>query len=397
MADDFYQLLDVPRTATDDEVKKAYRKLARKYHPDVNPGNKQAEEKFKQISAAFEVLSDPKKRRLYDEFGEDALKMGFDETKANAYRQYRQAAARGRAPGGGAGTPFGGFEGVDFGGGGMEDILRDIFGGGAAGSPFDFGGGGFGGGVRQTGPTRGEDLSARVQLTLAEAVHGTERALAVTRPTRCQRCSGRGESGEPTVCGGCKGSGRARQGVNGRVRMSSTCPTCGGSGRSAPPCPVCGGDGVEEQTARLTVKIPAGVNTGSQVRLAGQGAAGTRGGPSGDLYIETEVAEHPQVRRDGDDLSMDLPITVPEAALGAEVKVPTFDGDVMVRIPAGSQSGRKLRLKGKGMPNLKGGGRGDLYLVLKVMVPDSTSPDLRAVMEKLKGAYAGDVRAEVRL
>jgi molecular chaperone DnaJ len=397
MADDFYQLLGVSRTATDDEIKKAYRKLARKYHPDVNPGNKQAEEKFKQISAAFETLSDAKKRKLYDEFGEDAIKLGFDEAKAHAYRQYRQA-SQARASGG---APFGGgggFEGADFGGmGGMEDILRDIFGGGggAAGSPFDFGGG-FGGATRQSGPAKGEDLSARVQLSLSEAVHGTERALAVTRPGRCQRCAGKGQVGEPTLCPTCKGSGRGR-GTNGRIRMSSACPTCAGTGRAAPPCGACEGDGVVDETARLTVKIPAGVHTGSQVRLAGQGAAGERGGPAGDLYIETEVADHPQVRRDGDDLYMDLPVTVPEAALGAEVKVPTFDGEVTVRIPPGSQSSRKLRLKGKGVPNLKGGPRGDLYLVLKVMVPETTNPDLRAAIEKLKGAYSSDVRAEVRL
>lgn len=393
MAEDLYQVLGVSRTASDEEIKKAYRKLARKYHPDVNAGNKSAEDQFKRVSAAYEVLGDAKKRKLYDEFGEDAVKLGFDEKKAEQYRAYRQQAASG---GGRGGMPFdfGSTEGVD-----MSDILREIFGQATGGGGGGFGGfGGFGGGrtTRPSGPTEGEDLTTRVQLTLNEAVLGTERSLAIQRPGKCKKCDGQGVRGKPTTCPTCNGSGRARQG-RGPFSFSGACPTCNGTGKSAPPCDACAGTGVVEETQRLTVKIPAGVHTGSQVRLAGQGGAGERGGPPGDLYIQTEVVPHPLVTREGDDLVMDLPITVPEAMLGAQVRVPTFDGDVTVTVPAASQSGRKLRLKGKGVPNLKGGPRGDLYLVLKVMVPEGKGPEVEQAAEKLKSAYRHDVRAEVRL
>ncbi|MBF5041056.1 J domain-containing protein [Aggregicoccus sp. 17bor-14] len=343
MAEDFYQVLGVARSASDEEVKKAYRRLARKHHPDVNPGNKAAEEKFKQLGAAFEVLGDPKKRKLYDEFGDDAAKIGFDEKKAEQYRAYRAAAS---APGGGGysrgGIPFDmGGEGVDIG-----DLFGELFGRAAAG-----GGGGGGAGFdpgelfgragrrRPAGPVPGEDLSARVGLSFAEALQGTERTLNVRRPGR----------------------------------------------------------GGAEETKQLTVKIPAGVQTGSKVRLAGQGGPGERGGPAGDLYIETEVAEHPLVRREGDDLHMDLPITVREALLGAEVRVPTFQGDVTVRVPPGSQSGKKMRLRGRGAPSLRGGAAGDLYLRLEVRVPEEADDAARAAAEALERAYRGDVRAQLKL
>ena len=395
MAEDFYQLLGVAKTASDDEIKKAYRKLARKYHPDVNPGNKQAEEKFKQISSAFEVLSDEKKRKLYDEFGEDAIKLGFDEKKAQAFRMYRQQAQAGGGAGSGGGRTNFNF---DFGGDvDINDILRDIFGGAAAGGGSPFGGGGFGGArARAPAPTRGEDLTTRVQISLKEAVQGTERALSVSRPSRCQRCNGKGTAGPPIPCTVCKGTGQVQVG-RGNLRMSGRCNACGGTGGVAPTCPECGGEGVVEEATRLTVKIPPGVHTGSQVRLTGQGAAGEQGGPAGDLFIETEVLDQPSIERDGDDLYMDLPVPVPEAALGAEVRVPTFDGEVTLSVPKNSQSGRKLRLKGRGVPKLKGGGRGDLYLVLKVMVPETTTAEARAAVETLKNAYPTDVRAEIRV
>ncbi|WP_426730959.1 DnaJ C-terminal domain-containing protein [Myxococcus faecalis] len=331
MADDYYQILGVERTASEEAIKKAFRKLARQHHPDVNPGNKSAEEKFKQINSAFEVLSDPKKRKLYDEFGEDAEKIGFDEKKAEAYRQYRAQASRG----GVGGIPYGG-EDFDLG-----DLFNDLFGGRRGG------GGGFNdpfGRVRgrgPMGPERGEDLNAQVRLTLAEAVNGTERPLSVSRAS---------------------------------------------PDRSTP-----------DERVRLTVKIPAGVQTGSKVRLAGQGATGARGGPPGDLYIETEVMEHPLVRREGDDLHMDVPVTVPEAMLGAEVRVPTFQGELTVKVPPGSQSGRQMRLKGRGVPSLKGGSPGDLYLRLQVKVPDTDTPETRAAAETLAKAYRDDVRRELTL
>jgi molecular chaperone DnaJ len=395
MAEDLYKLLDVPRGASDADLKKAYRKLARKYHPDVNPNDKAAEEKFKKVSAAFEILSDSKKRKLYDEFGEDAAKFGFDEKKADAYRQYRAAAASG----GGRGVPFdfGGGEGVDLG-----DLFGELFGrsrGGGGGGGFDIGdlfGRAAGGRPGPQGPSRGEDLTTQAHLSLREAVLGTERTLNVTRPGRCQRCKGSGTSGPPGVCPTCNGSGRTRS-ARGPLRMAGACPTCQGTGRAAPPCPECNGTGVAEETQNITVKIPAGVQTGSRIRVAGQGAAGMRGGPAGDLFLEAVVDPHPTVQREGDDLTMELPVTVSEAMLGAKVKVPTFDGEGTVTIPEGSQSGRKLRLRGQGVPSLKGKGRGDFYLVLKVVVPESSAAEVKKAAQTLEKAYGRDVRAEVTL
>ncbi|RKG65516.1 J domain-containing protein, partial [Corallococcus exercitus] len=271
MADDYYQILGVPRTASADELKKAFRKLARQHHPDVNPGDKGAEEKFKRINTAFEVLGDPKKRALYDEFGEDAEKIGFDEKKAAAYRQYRAAQAAGGS--GGGGIPFS-TEGVDLG-----DLFNDIFGragaGGGGAGGFDindlFGRGR--GGSRSTAAERGDDLTTRVQVSLAEAVTGTERTLSLQRPGRCSKCHGEGNTGKLVTCPTCNGTGRARRG-GAMFGGSGVCPTCRGSGKAPEPCPQCGGSGIKEETTRLTVKIPAGVVTGSKVRLAGQGAAG---------------------------------------------------------------------------------------------------------------------------
>lgn len=391
MADDYYQILEVPRTASAEDIKKSFRKLARKHHPDVNPGNKAAEERFKQLNTAFEVLGDAKKRKLYDEFGEDAAKMGFDEKKAEAYRAYRSARAGG---GGGGGMPFpGGGGGVDF---DLGDILGDLFGraGGAGGAGFDVNEM-FGRRASARGPERGEDLNAQVTVSLAEAITGTERQLSFQRPGRCQRCNGRGESGASGTCPTCKGTGRTRRGAG--MPFAGACPTCNGTGRASEPCPQCEGTGVTEESTRLTVKIPPGVQTGSKVRVAGQGAVGERGGPPGDLYLETEVAEHPLVRREGDDLYMDFPVTVTEAILGAEVKVPTFQGEVTLKVPAGSQSGRKMRLKGRGAPSLKGGTPGDMYLVLQVKVPESASAEVKTAAEVLARAYSGDVRQELKL
>jgi molecular chaperone DnaJ len=389
MADDYYQILGVSRTASADEIKKAFRKLARQYHPDVNPGNKGAEEKFKQLNAAFEVLSDDKKRKLYDEFGEEAAKIGFDEKKAAQYRAYKAAQSAG------GGMPFGGAGG----GGGVDFDLGDLF------EIFNRSGGGqdvsdmFGraAGGRPAGPAAGEDITATLTLSFNEALTGTERPISLQRPGRCQRCQGSGEVGTPTTCATCGGTGKVRRsGVLG-MSSSGTCPTCRGTGRTAPPCPSCHGSGAVEETTRLTVKIPAGVHTGSKVRLAGQGAAGSRAGPPGDLYIETIVADHPLVRREGDDLYMDLPVTVTEAMLGAEVRVPTFQGEVTVKVPEGSQSGRRMRLRGRGAPALKGGPAGDLYLTLQVKVPEHPSQEARKAAEALAQAYQTDVRGTLQL
>ncbi|MFL5358765.1 molecular chaperone DnaJ [Archangium sp.] len=388
MADDYYQILGVSRTASADEIKKAFRKLARKYHPDVNPGDKSAEEKFKQLNAAFEVLSDERKRKLYDEFGDEAAQFGFDEKKAQQYRAYKAArAAGGGRPSGGVGPD------IDLG-----DLFGEIFNRGGAGG-VDMGEMfGRAAGGRAAGPTAGEDITATLSLSFNEALTGVERTLSLPRPGRCQRCQGAGQVGTPSTCATCGGTGKVRRagGILG-MAASGTCPTCRGTGRAAPPCPSCQGSGVVEETARLTVKLPAGVHTGSKVRLSGQGAAGSRGGPPGDLYIETIVAEHPLVRREGDDLYLDLPVTVSEAMLGAEVRVPTFQGEVTVKVPPGSQSGRRMRLKGRGAPSLKGGPSGDLYLTLQVKVPEHLSSEARQAAEALSRAYQSDVRGSLQL
>ena len=318
MADDYYQRLGVARQASDDEIKKAYRKLAKKHHPDVNPGSKAAEEKFKSIGAAFEVLGDPKKRKLYDEFGDEAEKLGWDEAKAAQYRAYRSQGSR---PGRGVPQGFGDFEVAGDGGTGggfdFESIFGQVFGNQARG--------------RKRGPLAGGDLASSMQVSLDEAVKGSERAFQ----------------------------------VNGK---------------------------------RLTVKVPAGVSTGSKIRLQGQGEPGERGGPSGDLFLEIEVLPHPLVRREGDDLYLDLPVTVREAMYGAEVKVPTFSGSGTIAIKPGTQSGLKIRLKGKGVPSLTAGGAaGDLYLVVQVKVPGSTADNVKKAVDELELAYPTDVRAGLKL
>ncbi|MFN0062209.1 MAG: DnaJ C-terminal domain-containing protein [Myxococcaceae bacterium] len=388
---DYYQVLGVERSANAAEIKRAYRNLAKKHHPDVNPGNKSSEEKFKQVTQAFEVLSDAKKRKLYDEFGEDASKIGFDESKAAAYRAYQAQASGGDGPGGFPGSSGGGFEGVDLG-----ELFGELFGRnrrGAAGvDPESF----FPGGETEPAPRRGEDLHTRIRLSLRDVVLGTERHLTVSRWGRCQQCKATGTAGPLTQCSTCHGSGRSRQG-RGPLSFMGACPKCQGSGRSAKPCPTCDGAGRVEEQANVTAKVPPGVQTGSKVRLAGQGAAGLQGAPPGDLFLEVEVEPHAFLRREGDDLFLPLPITVPEAIEGGEVRVPTFSGEVVLTIPPGSQSGRKLRLRGQGVPRLRGGERGDLYVELLVVVPEPTTPEVKRAVEALRTAYPGDVRGKIQI
>jgi curved DNA-binding protein len=318
---DLYEILGVSRTATAEELKRAYRKLAKKYHPDVNPGNKASEEKFKEVTAAFEVLSDEKRRKLYDEFGPDALRTGFDEKRAAEYRRWRSHGAQA----GGGGTPFdfGDFTTVDVGGYGAFDfgsIFGDLFGGGARGGRARRGAG---------FPAQGSHAEAELAIDLRDAVLGAERDVR----------------------------------LDGRT---------------------------------LRVKIPAGVADGSQIRLAGQGGPGSHGGPSGDLYLTVRLRDHAHVRRDGKDLYLDLPVTVPEAVLGAEVELPTFEGPVRLRVPPGARSGMQLRLRGKGLPDLKGGARGDLYAVVQVVLPPASAALEKAARE-LQELYKGDPRAGISL
>jgi len=318
---DLYAILGVPRGASTEEIRKAYRRLAKKYHPDMNPGDKQAEEKFKEITAAHEILADAKKRKLYDEFGPDALRTGFDEKTADAYRQWKQHGGR---PGQEVPFDLGDFETVNVGGFGNFDF-GEIFG-------DLFGGRGRGGARRRGGPpppTPGPDAEAELEVDLRDAVLGAERDLRIDHRT-------------------------------------------------------------------LRVKIPAGVSDGSRIRLAGQGGPGANGGPAGDLYLVVALRAHPAVRREGRDLYVDLPLTVPEAALGGEVLMPTFEGPVQLKIPPRFQSGRQLRLRGRGLPDLKGGARGDLYAVSKIVLPEG-SEGLEGAVKPLEGLYKADPRAALTL
>jgi molecular chaperone DnaJ len=377
---DLYQILGVQKSASADEIKSAYRKLARKHHPDVNPGNKEAEERFKEISAAFEVLGNPDKRKLYDEFGAEAAKLNFDPEKAKAYREYQRArtAAGGESFDGG-GVPF------DFG-----DIFGDIFGGG--------GGRGRSSAARgrgQPGPQRGEDFESSIEIDLAEAVSGGERHIRIERPEECETCHGVGATRVDT-CPRCGGSGRV-QISRGPLRAMGVCPECDGGGQIVKDvCKTCKGAGTLEKEATLVVKIPKGAVNGTIIRLAGQGGAGAHGGPAGDALLRVSLRSHPLVRLDGRDLYFDLPVTVGEAVAGAEVEIPSFEGNLKLRVPPGSPSGRKLRLRGKGLPELRGAGRGDLYAVLRIIVPQESAESKR-LAEELDRLYPGDVRQQLRL
>lgn len=365
---DLYAALGVPRTASAAEIKKSYRKLARKHHPDVNPGSKQAEERFKEISEAYDVLSDSQKRKLYDEFGMAGAQTGFDADKARAYREQTQA----WESEGGSRSGFAGYTN-------FEDVFGDI---------FDEGG------VRDR-PRRGGDVEYELGIGLLDALRGLSTTIAIERPEVCGTCGGSGaDPAGATTCPECKGQGRIRMG-EGPVAFMRTCPRCGGSGRkSLRPCPTCSGSGQRVTTERLNVHIPAGVDTGSRVRVAGKGSAGAA---PGDLFIRVKVRPHPLLERRGHDLYLDLPVTVGEALLGASIDVPTLDGTVRVRVPAGSQAGRQLRVRGRGAPHLRGTARGDLYLRLVVHLPEIESPAAAEAARALDAAYQRSPREGWRL
>ncbi len=335
---DYYEVLGLGRDATAEEVKKAYRQLAVKYHPDKNPGDKSAEEKFKELGEAYEVLNDPQKRAAYDQYGHAA----FDP----------RMRAGGR--GGGFHDPF--------------EIFREVFGGGT-GSIFDEL---FGGGQREpTGPQRGSDLRYDLEITFEEAVLGCEREITVTKLDSCETCRGSGaEPGSTTkVCPHCRGRGQVIS-ARGIFSIAQTCPACEGRGRVVErPCRTCRGAGRRERTSKIKLRIPAGVDTGTRLRSAGDGEAGLQGGPTGDLYVVLHVKPHEMFQRDGDDLVCEVPISFVDAALGADIEVPTLSGQAQIRIPPGTQPGTVFRLKGKGVRNVEGYGYGDLHVRVHVEVP----------------------------
>ena len=355
---DYYEVLTVERTATDEEIKKAYRKLAVKYHPDKNPGDKTAEEQFKELGEAYEVLCDPQKRALYDQYGHSA----FD----------RRSGGFGRA--GGFHDPFEVFREV-FGGGG---IFEDLFGGGGRQDP--------------TQPQRGDDLRYDMEIAFEEAAHGCEKEITVTKPERCEVCHGSGaEAGSRTkTCPTCGGRGQVIT-SRGIFSIAQTCPHCQGAGRIIEkPCKACRGNGRKERSSKIKLRIPAGVETGSRLRSTGNGEAGLRGGPSGDLYVVLHVKPHEIFQRDGDDLLCEVPVSFIQAALGAEVEVPTLDGKASVKIPPGTQPNTMFRLKGKGIKNIQGYGYGDLHVRINVEVPTHLSSTQKAKLQEFADMCNGN-------
>ncbi|MFN8215644.1 MAG: molecular chaperone DnaJ [Solirubrobacterales bacterium] len=363
MADELYKTLGVSKDATDEEIKKAYRKLARQYHPDRNPGDEEAEEKFKEISAAHDVLADPEKRKEYDAAGQFG---GFG--------------------GGAGGNPFGGgqnpFAGAE---GGFGDIFSSIF---------------RGGGRAQAQQVRGRDLETDVRLSFDQAINGAQISVTVPKAERCTTCHGSGAKPgtAPTTCPRCEGRGVDAQ-SQGFFSISQPCPQCGGAGQVIEdPCPTCGGSGVTQQTKRYKVNVPAGVKDGTRIRLAGKGEAGPRGGPAGDLYVTTRVASSPIFKRlDDGNLEVAVPISIPEALNGGTIEVPTLRGTKKIKVAPGTRHGTIQRLRGEGPPKPKGRkGNGDIRYRLEIAVPTDLSEEQREAAEKLAEALNGsDPRADL--
>ncbi len=367
MSEDFYEALGVSRDASEDEIKKAYRKKAAEYHPDVSD-DPNAEEKFKQVEKAKEVLTDEEKRQAYDQMGHD---------------RFEQAEKRGGFDGGAGGA--GGFGGGMGGMGGVEDIFEQFFGGGGRG------------GQRRNQPRQGRNLRTSMEITLEEAYEGVEKEFTITRPEQCTDCDGKGHPPEAEVstCRECDGTGqvsRIQQTPFGRVQQRSTCRRCGGEGQTADKtCGSCGGDGIVNNEVTLTVEVPAGIREGQTLRMDGEGAPGENRGPNGDLLIDVEIAEHELFERDGDDLHYNHAISFPQAVFGDTVEIPTLDGTKKMEIPKGTQSGEQFRLRGEGMPRLRGRRSGHLFVTVQVVTPESLNKDQREALEAFAKAGGEEV------
>ena len=349
---DYYEVLGVEKTASDEELKKAYRKKAMQYHPDRNPGDKTAEEKFKECNDAYEILSDPQKRERYDQYGFAGVDPNFNPNAGFG--------------GGGFGDIFSGF----------GDIIGDMFGGGSRRNP--------------NAPRRGEDVGARLELTFEEAAFGTEKEVQVTRIENCAKCSGTGAAPgtSPETCPTCRGTGSVRttQNFMGMTMQSTTaCPKCGGKGKIIKEsCSTCRGKGKVRHTTKIKVKVPAGVDEGQAVPVRGEGCTGTNGGPNGDVIVEILIKGHPFFRRDGANVLCELPITFTQAALGAELEVPTLDGKVRYTIPEGTQTGTTFRLRGKGIPGLYSRARGDQLVTVNVETPTKLNKEQKELLQRLE-------------
>ena len=367
---DYYEVLGVSKGASDDEIKKAYRKLAKKYHPDMNPGDKEAEAKFKEVNEAYSILSDSDKRARYDQFGHAGVDPNY-----------------------GAGGPGGGFGGFDMGDIDLGDIFGSFFGGG-------FGGFGGSSSARRNGPQKGESLRASLTISFEEAAFGCEKEINLTRTEQCEACHGSGAEPGTTAetCPDCRGTGVVRvQQRTGGFAFSSTapCTRCRGTGKIIhTPCKACGGNGSVKKTKRVTVSIPAGIDEGQAVSLRGQGNAGKNGGPSGDLIVGIHIRPHPQFQRDGTTVLYEQPVTFYQAVMGAELEIPTIDGKVKYNLPAGTQTGTTFRLRGKGIPELRGRGRGDQYVTIRIQVPTSLNGEQKEALRAFAQAMGEDVPEE---
>jgi molecular chaperone DnaJ len=385
---DYYETLGVPRKADAEEIRKAYRKLARKYHPDLNPGDKSSEERFKNVQEAYDVLSDAKKRPMYDQFG------FYSENG------YPGAGGPGPQPGGGSrGSQFD-FSGFDFsdfasgagasggrrsegsGGGGFRDIFSQFF-------------GGQGGDTAQAEAEKGGDLEYVMNIDFWQAIKGTTARVNITRYDVCSTCNGTGSTGAGEVtCPQCKGSGQVSQ-MAGAMKFNLTCPRCGGSGKLRNACPTCGGDGRVPKTETVEIRIPPGARDGSRLRVAGKGNAGTMGATPGDLYITTKVEAHPFFQREGDNIEIKAPIAIWEAALGAKIEVPTIDGRTLLKIPQGTVNGQKFRLREKGVLNSRTSQRGDQIVEVYLTTPDPRDEKTRDLLRELAALHPEDPRAEI--
>jgi len=400
---DYYEILGVKKSASAEEIRKAFRKLARKYHPDVNPGDKSAEEKFKALSEANDVLSDPKKRKIYDQVG--FYSDNIDPATAEAYARAGGGSGGGSPggfPGGGSGqaggqgVPFD-FSGFDFsdladsagrgrrsgGGGGFRDIFSGIFGGGR------------GAAAAETGPEAGTDLEYQVNVPFWTAIRGGVMRLNVSRQDVCANCHGQGYIEAPGKCPECDGTGQITQ-TGGRMKFNVPCPRCQGTGKNISACPTCHGEGTVSRSEPLEVRIKAGTRDGQRIRLAGKGNAGPHGGVAGDLYVIIRTGEHPIFRRDGDDIYLTVPVSATEAALGAKIEVPTIDGRALLKSPPGTQSGQKLRLREKGVPSAtKDDVRGDEIVEITVTVPMPRDERTKELLRELAKLNPEDPREDL--
>jgi molecular chaperone DnaJ len=392
---DYYATLGVKKAATADDIRKAFRKLARKHHPDVNPGDKKAEEKFKEISEANDVLSDEKKRKVYDALGYYSDQIDPAAAEAAARGGYGgfpggEAAGSTRQSGGGRGVPdFGGFDfsdyaagrGAETGGagsnwGGFRDIFSSVF----------------SQGQKTRSPQEGTDLEYQVTVDFWTAIRGGVARIQVSRQETCPSCKGK-PSGGGGICPECKGSGQVTQ-MGGRMKFNIACPECKGTGKLADECSACDGEGTVTRTETVEVRIKPGTRDGQRIRLAGKGNAGINGGPAGDLYLIIKIENHPVFHRSGDDIQVTIPVTVPEAALGAKIEVPTIDGRAQLKIPPGTQSGQKLRMRGKGVPSATHeGARGDEIVTVEIIVPPLRDERSKEILREFARLNPEDPRA----